>query len=410
MGSVRKVTHSEQIWKSFWVILCGSPFHPRNPRQQSKHGQTKDDRARLGKMRTPRSAGFLLLLSILLFIPATSFAQFGIAITIAPPPLVVYAQPVCPQEGYLWTPGYWARSDEGYYWVPGTWVEPPAVGLLWTPGYWGWGDGAYSWNEGYWGPQVGFYGGVNYGFGYDGVGYQGGYWHDNQFRYNTYVNNVRGRNFHNTYRRTVANRTSHVSYNGGSRGINARPSAAQQSAARGHHDEWTAAQSGHERDASQNHELLASVNHGHPMIAATSRPGEFSGEGVVAARGATAENRTAERSGATTRVTENKANENRAAANRATENKANENRAAENRPAPRAQPAVRAEAPRPEVEPVRASPSERPARQAAPSRRQSAPRAAAPQRQAAPRQAAAPRPEQARQSEPKPAQEQPERR
>ena len=93
-------------------------------------------------------------------------AQIGISVTIAPPVLVEYEQPVCPQEGYLWTPGYWAYGDEGYYWVPGTWVEPPEVGVLWTPGYWGWNNGAYLWNEGYWGPTVGFYGGVNYGFGY----------------------------------------------------------------------------------------------------------------------------------------------------------------------------------------------------------------------------------------------------
>ena len=30
--------------------------------------------------------------------------------------------------------------------------------------------------------------------------------------------------------------------------------------------------------------LLASENHGHPAIAATSKPGEFTGKGVVAAR------------------------------------------------------------------------------------------------------------------------------
>ncbi len=230
----------------------------------------------------------------MLAVPAMSRAQFGIAITIAPPPLVVYAQPACPEEGYLWTPGYWARGDEGYYWVPGTWVEPPTVGYLWTPGYWGWGDGAYGWNEGYWGPEVGFYGGVNYGYGYNGVGYQGGYWRNNQFRYNTYVNNVRGRNFRNTYSKSVVNRTNYVSYDGGSGGINARPSAAQQAAARGRHVSATAAQSGQQRAASQNHELLATVNHGRPSIAATSKPEEFSGNGVVAARGAAVENRATE--------------------------------------------------------------------------------------------------------------------
>jgi len=38
--------------------------------------------------------------------------------------------------------------------------------------YWGWGGNAFAWNEGYWGSTIGFYGGVNYGFGYGGVGYQ----------------------------------------------------------------------------------------------------------------------------------------------------------------------------------------------------------------------------------------------
>ena len=170
-------------------------------------------------MRTLRSLRYFFLALIILAVPATSHAQFSAQITIAPPQLVVYAQPVCPQEGYLWTPGYWAYGGEGYFWVPGTWVEPPTVGYLWTPGYWGWGNGAYAWNGGYWGPQVGFYGGVNYGYGYGGSGYQGGYWRNNQFRYNTYVNNVGGGHFRNTYNKTVViNRTNYVSYNGGNGG------------------------------------------------------------------------------------------------------------------------------------------------------------------------------------------------
>src|SRR5271154_2079255 len=175
------------------------------------------------KMRALRSIRLFLFLFVLLAIPATSFAQFGVSITIAPPELVVYTQPVCPQEGFLWTPGYWGYGDEGYFWVPGTWVEPPTVGFLWTPGYWGWGGGGYAWNEGYWGSEVGFYGGVNYGYGYGGAGYEGGYWRDNQFSYNTYVNNVGGGNFHNTYSKTVViNTTNYVSYNGGSGGITVR--------------------------------------------------------------------------------------------------------------------------------------------------------------------------------------------
>ena len=92
-------------------------------------------------MRILRSIRYLLLLFVMMAVPATSFAQFGIAITVAPPVLVAYSQPICPQEGYLWTPGYWGYGPGGYFWVPGTWVEPPTVGFLWTPGYWGWGGG-----------------------------------------------------------------------------------------------------------------------------------------------------------------------------------------------------------------------------------------------------------------------------
>ena len=40
---------------------------------------------------------------------------------------------------------------------------------------------------GYWGPQVGYYGGINYGGGYYGNGYVGGYWRHNSFVYNAYV-------------------------------------------------------------------------------------------------------------------------------------------------------------------------------------------------------------------------------
>ena len=256
-------------------------------------------------MRTLRSIRYFLLALVILAIPATAHAQFSASINVAPPELVVYSQPICPQEGYLWTPGYWGYGEEGYFWVPGTWVEPPSEGLLWTPGYWGWGDGGYAWNGGYWGPEVGFYGGVNYGFGYGGNGYEGGYWRNNHFSYNTYVNNVRGGHFRNTYnKRVVVNRTSYVSYNGGSGGITARPTAAQERFDRGHHTSPTAAQSSQREYSSKNREMLASVNHGRPAIAATSKPGEFTGKGVVAAREAPAEHKATEREPRTRRRSE----------------------------------------------------------------------------------------------------------
>ena len=229
----------------------------------------------------------LLLAIVVLSMPSATAAQIGVSITIAPPILPVYEQPICPAPNNIWTPGYWAWGPEGYFWVPGTWIEAPQIGFLWTPGYWGWGGGAYLWHGGYWGPHIGFYGGVNYGFGYGGVGYVGGEWRNGGFFYNQSVNRVNVTVIHNVYNKTVVvNNSSHVRFNGGTGGIQARPNAAQEAAARDHHIEATSVQTQHEHMASTNHELLASVNHGKPAIAATAKPGEFSGKGVVAARAA----------------------------------------------------------------------------------------------------------------------------
>jgi hypothetical protein len=91
------------------------------------------------------------------------------------------------------------------------------VGLLWTPGYWDWHDGIYGWNAGYWGPHVGFCGGINYGFGYGGVGFGGGVWRGGVFSYYTTVNNFGGVHVTNMYNKTVISNTmnNNVSFNGG---------------------------------------------------------------------------------------------------------------------------------------------------------------------------------------------------
>ena len=120
----------------------------------------------------------------------TSYGQPELDATKPPPPLPEYSQPECPGDGYLWTPGYWSYASGGYYWVPGAWARPPQVGFLWTPGYWGFSGGQYRYHNGYWGQHIGYYGGINYGFGYVGVGYQGGYWSGDRFNYNRSVNNV----------------------------------------------------------------------------------------------------------------------------------------------------------------------------------------------------------------------------
>jgi hypothetical protein len=225
-------------------------------------------------------------------LPAISDAGvlIGVSVNIAPPVLPVYVQPPCPAVGYIWIPGYWAWGEGDYYWVPGTWALAPSVGLLWTPGYWGWGNGVYLWNAGYWGPHVGFYGGINYGFGYGGRGYEGGYWRGSQFYYNRSVTNISNTNITNVYNRTVVNNVTvnRVSFNGGAGGVAARPAAAELRAAREQHVGLTPVQREHEQKARGETTLRASVNGGRPPIAATRRPATFSGGGVVAARGAPA--------------------------------------------------------------------------------------------------------------------------
>jgi len=229
-------------------------------------------------MRIIPSIRSLLFALVMLAISAASFAQVGIFINMAPPALPVYEQPPLPAEGYIWTPGYWAYDQGDYYWVPGTWVMAPQVGFLWTPGYWGSGNGMYAFNEGYWGPHVGFYGGINYGYGYGGQGYEGGRWNNGQFDYNRSVNNVNVTNIHNTYNTTVINNTTvnRVSYNGGNGGITARPTAQDQAAAHERHAPPVAAQTQHAQAALANPQQRASVNQGKPAIAATPKPGAFS--------------------------------------------------------------------------------------------------------------------------------------
>lgn len=239
----------------------------------------------------PKKALFLLCVLMLVVVttPVGSSAQVavGVSVRFGPPVLPVYVQPPCPEPGWIWTPGYWAWGPDGYYWVPGAWVEPPVVGVLWTPGYWGFADGFYVWYPGYWGPHVGFYGGINYGFGYTGVGFVGGYWRGGNYFYNRAVTNVNVTVIHNTYvNNTVINRTvvNRVSYNGGRGGVIAQPNRFERQYAGERHIEATGTQAQHEHMASTNRSLLASNNHGRPSIAATSRAGEFSGRNVVAAR------------------------------------------------------------------------------------------------------------------------------
>src|SRR5450432_845797 len=233
-------------------------------------------------LKNLRRALIPALVLLILIVPAISVAQVGISVSVnlAPPELPVYEQPPIPRDGYLWTPGYWAYgdADQGYYWVPGTWVQAPQPGFLWTPGYWGAAGAAFAWHEGYWGEHVGFYGGVNYGFGYGGSGFEGGYWRDNHLFYNRSVMNVGTTNITNVYNKTVVNNVTvnRVSYNGGN-GVQARPTPAETAVQNERHVPPVAAQQQHVQAARSDPQLRASANHGKPPVAATPKPGVFPG-------------------------------------------------------------------------------------------------------------------------------------
>ncbi len=157
---------------------------------------------------------------------AASAQSIGISVSFGPPAIPYYVQPPAPGPNYIWTPGYWAYDPgNGYYWVPGTWVLAPQYGLLWTPGYWGWNGVAFAFTSGFWGAQVGWYGGVDYGYGYYGHGYDGGRWQGRNFVYNVAVTNVNRTYVHNVYRDpgVVQHTWNRTSYNGGHGGVALRP-------------------------------------------------------------------------------------------------------------------------------------------------------------------------------------------
>jgi hypothetical protein len=227
-----------------------------------------------------RSARWVLLALLILAIPASSFAGVFISVGFAPPVLPVYVQPICPEPGLMWTPGYWAYGADGYYWVPGAWVPAPYVGALWTPGYWGWSNGLYVFHDGYWGPHVGYYGGVNYGFGYGGIGFAGGLWRGGFFSYNTAVMHVgfggawgsRVYVDHAVVERGFVARDSHVAFSGGPGGIRHDPSPEERMAEHDQHRGPSDVQQHHAEAARVDRTSYAKNNGGHPANAAMAHP------------------------------------------------------------------------------------------------------------------------------------------
>jgi hypothetical protein len=197
-----------------------------------------------------------------------------------PPPLPEYDQPPAPDPNYLWTPGYWAWGPEGYYWVPGCWVDAPYEGALWTPGYWGFFGGSYRFHHGYWGMHIGYYGGVDYGYGYVGHGYYGGYWNGGNFFYNTTITRVNMNAIHNVYVHPVRINNvvisgrigNRVSFNGGRGGVVARPLPAETRVLQERRIPPMATQIQAQHAAAGNRQQLFSQNQGRPAAAAAARP------------------------------------------------------------------------------------------------------------------------------------------
>ena len=233
-------------------------------------------------MQLLRKSRWFLLALLLSLVPASSFAGVLISVGIAPPVLPVYEQPPCPQPGWMWTPGYWAYGPDGYYWVPGSWVPAPYEGALWTPPWWGWSGGLYVFHPGYWGPHVGYYGGINYGFGYMGIGFVGGLWRGHDFVYNTAVVHVNNVYIHNTYvDRTVVERNTivndrHFAFNGPN-GIHHDMRPEERVAMNERHMAATSAQMQHMQAARADRSFYAKNNGGHPQNVVAERPMGFHG-------------------------------------------------------------------------------------------------------------------------------------
>jgi WXXGXW repeat (2 copies) len=194
-----------------------------------------------------------------------------------PPQLPAYDQPPAPEPDYLWTPGYWGYAPVGYYWVPGVWVAAPWPGALWTPGYWAFYGGRYRYHHGYWGRYVGFYGGINYGFGYPGYGFWGGYWSGPHFFYNravTRVNVTRVTNVytHNVYLNRNYVTSSRIAYNGGPTGIRVQPRPAEIAARTQPRLAPMQSQLAIRQQAQQNQQQFYNTNRGRPATIAVQQP------------------------------------------------------------------------------------------------------------------------------------------
>jgi len=117
-------------------------------------------------------------------------------------------------------------------------------------------------------------------------GFEGGRWDGDHFAYNRAVTNISNTHITNVYNETVINRQPGGAAFNGTGGVQARTTPEQEAAAREKHEKRTAEQTAHFDAAKGNPELRAAANHGKPAVAATAKPGDFKGPGVVQAKAA----------------------------------------------------------------------------------------------------------------------------
>jgi hypothetical protein len=149
----------------------------------------------------------------------------------------------------------------------------PWVGALWTPPWWGYQNNVYIWHAGYWAPHIGFYGGIDYGFGYPGRGYYGAYWNQGRVFYNRQVTNVNITVIRNYYAASVPRvQVTRVSFNGGPGGVEVRPTRQELAVSRDPRLAPVPAQVDHARQAVANRAQFAEPGNQRPKDLAATLP------------------------------------------------------------------------------------------------------------------------------------------
>ncbi len=81
---------------------------------------------------------------------APAFAQIGVYIGVAPPPLRYEVRPPVPGPDYAWADGYWNWYGGRYVWVPGAWRRPPFAGAYWEHPHYDHYARGWQAHEGHW--------------------------------------------------------------------------------------------------------------------------------------------------------------------------------------------------------------------------------------------------------------------